>query len=388
MFQIENKRSITICAGISGTGKSTFVLRYLVNADLAARFCFDPDGEFASRLRLKAAGDIYQLSVAFPQGWVLFDPHVLFAGRVTEGFAFFCEWAFVVSERIPGAKVLVVDEVWRYCTPSTIPEELALATQTGRKRGLGLLVNTQLPNKINGSILNECSELVAFRLQHERALEKTAEFGFNAEELKTLPDLSFVATWTQAASCAGGSNCSELQARHSAEMRLIEGEQFRIVHQRSGGDLEICETDLRELQFGGQFCSLDGVRAREGNHRHSSYKQQVTITLGGTHRFPGENAEGQLLPNGGWKGDWLIWILPDPNQQIEGALFPPCDNVGVNVSAHRPFAGVLSRSLPRSAYARYRSTVGVPDARPAPILWRVWASQRRLAVPAKSTSPR
>lgn len=193
MLQIENKRSVTICAGVSGTGKSTFALRYLVNADLAARFCFDPDGEFANRLDLKPAGDIYGLCKAFVQGWVLFDPHDLFAGRVTEGFNFFCEWAYVISGRIPGSKVLVVDEVWKYCTPATIPEELALVTQTGRKRGLGLLVNTQLPHKLNGSILNECSEFVGFRLQHERALEKAADFGFNGEELRTLPDLSFVA---------------------------------------------------------------------------------------------------------------------------------------------------------------------------------------------------
>jgi hypothetical protein len=70
---------------------------------------------------------------------------------------------------------------------------LALVTQTGRKRGLALMVNTQLPNKLNGSILNEVSELVCFRLQQDKALEKVAEYGFDAEELKALSDLQFVA---------------------------------------------------------------------------------------------------------------------------------------------------------------------------------------------------
>jgi len=190
---IENKRTVTICAGVSGTGKSTFALRYLVNAPLAIRFCFDPDGEFADRLGLEPAQDAYGLGLALCNSWVIFDPHGIFPGRINEAFAFFCEWSFTVSESIPGRKCLVVDEVWKYCTPNAIPEELALVTQTGRKRGLGLLVNTQLPNKLNGSILNEVSEFVCFRLQQDKALEKAAEYGFDVEEVKALADLQFVA---------------------------------------------------------------------------------------------------------------------------------------------------------------------------------------------------
>lgn len=87
----------------------------------------------------------------------------------------------------------MVDEVWKYCTPAAIPPELALVTQTGRKRGLALMVNTQLPNKLNGSILNEVSEFVCFRLQMDNALEKVAQYGFDPGELKSLPDLSFIA---------------------------------------------------------------------------------------------------------------------------------------------------------------------------------------------------
>jgi len=192
-MNLENKRSVTICAGLSGTGKSTFTLRYLVNADLAYRFCFDPDGEFADRVALAPAADAYELGLALCNGWVLFDPHSMFAGRLDEAFAFFCEWAYTLSQSLPGRKVLVVDEVWKYCTPMAIPPELALVTQTGRKRGLALMVNTQLPNKLNGSILNEVSEFVCFRLQQDKALEKVAEYGFDTEELKGLMTLQFVA---------------------------------------------------------------------------------------------------------------------------------------------------------------------------------------------------
>lgn len=192
-LQFDSKRSVTICCGLQGTGKSTFAIRYLLNAPgLGVRFCFDPEGEFSKRLKLAPASDGYALGLQLCQGWVIFDPHLLFPGRVTEAFAFFCEWAFAKSELLPGNKVLVVDEVWKYCTPQAIPTELQLVTQTGRKRGLALLVNTQQPNKINGSILNEVSEMVCFRLQFDKALEKVQEYGFNPDELKALPDLQFV----------------------------------------------------------------------------------------------------------------------------------------------------------------------------------------------------
>lgn len=135
----------------------------------------------------------YELALQLCRGCLASDPHPLFAGRVEEGFAWFCDYAFAVSSRIPGQKCLVVDEVWKYCTPSAIPPELALVTQTGRKRNLALLVNTQLPNKINGSILNEVSELVCFRLQLDIALEKVEQYGFKPDELKALPDLDFIA---------------------------------------------------------------------------------------------------------------------------------------------------------------------------------------------------
>lgn len=192
MLSVENKRSVTIAAGLSGTGKSTFGLRWLVNDDFAVCFCFDPDGEFSQRLGIPAAEDPYALGVQLCQGFVIFDPHAMFPGRLSAGFGFFCDWAFAMSARIPGRKLLVVDEVWKYCTPKTIPEELAVVVQTGRKVGLALLVNTQRPNLLNGAILNEVSEMVCFRLQEGNALEKVSEYGFDPEELRALPDLHLI----------------------------------------------------------------------------------------------------------------------------------------------------------------------------------------------------
>ncbi|HVV00276.1 MAG TPA: hypothetical protein VHH88_02870 [Verrucomicrobiae bacterium] len=191
-MQISNKRALTIVAGVSGSGKSTFALRYLLNAKLDARFVFDLGGEYASRLRMQAAKEPYDLAIALARGWVLFDPEVLFPGQIENGFAFFAEWAFTVSQTFPGRKLFIVDEAYRYQTTNGLPAELACCVFDGRKRGLDVMFNIQAPNKLNNTILNECTEFVSFRLQSGRATEIAGERGFNPEELTRLPDLHFI----------------------------------------------------------------------------------------------------------------------------------------------------------------------------------------------------
>ena len=192
-LQIEAKRSITICAGISQTGKSTFGIRYLLNApNLKYRFIFDPEGEYCQRLKVRGAASGYDLDKQLCTGWVIFDPHILFPGDMEGALSFFCEYAFLKSERLPGRKVLGIDEVWRYCSPHGIPKALSYINQTGRRRGLGLLLNTQEPTKLHGSLLNQVSEFVCFRLQFKEHLKLVRERGFDPERVQRLPDLHFI----------------------------------------------------------------------------------------------------------------------------------------------------------------------------------------------------
>lgn len=195
-------RNVTIVAGVSSSGKSTFALRYLVNAKLTARFLFDPDagefnprlGEFADRLKLPPARDVYELGLALCDGWVPYDPHHFFPGRPEVGFQFFCEWAFEKCGEIPGEKVLVVDEAWQYCSPQSIPQELANVARTGRKVGLRLMIITQEPNRLNASLINAASEVVCFRLQSDPALNTVKrDWQMDPEEIKALAPLHFVA---------------------------------------------------------------------------------------------------------------------------------------------------------------------------------------------------
>lgn len=196
-----SRRNITVNCGMSRTGKTTLGIRYLLNAPLHYRFIFDPDpgefnpslGEYSDRLKTPAASNEIELTEALMTGLVVFDPWKMFPGEVEKAFEWFCKWVFEIALQLPGNKVFLADEVWRYCTPQAIPFHLTRIVKEGGKRGLRTLVNTQEPQRLNGRLLAEMSELICFRLQLEKALDFAEQYGFSRAEVSDLQPLQFVA---------------------------------------------------------------------------------------------------------------------------------------------------------------------------------------------------
>lgn len=191
-------RAITIVAGVSRSGKSTFALRYLCNAELAYRFIFNSElgpQSYAVRLDCDSAADEFELGMQLCSGWVVFNPHVHWPGQLAEAFNYFCDWTWRMSAKLPGRKVLVVEEAWRFVSPQRYPKELAACVQSGAAYGLGCVFNTQTPEKLPGPIQGECSEVVCFKLGAggEKSLAWAEGRGFAPEELTALPQLSYVA---------------------------------------------------------------------------------------------------------------------------------------------------------------------------------------------------
>jgi hypothetical protein len=178
---------------MTGSGKTTFAIRYLLNVTAACRFVFDDLGQVAARLKRPQAGTASELEAALASKWVLFNPHRMFPGDVTAAFAFFCQWSFDASRRGPGKKVFVADEVWRWCSPNAIPRELAIIAQMGRAETLELMCATQLPHKVHASITGQATELICFRLDERLALDRVAELGANPAQIQALPLGSFQA---------------------------------------------------------------------------------------------------------------------------------------------------------------------------------------------------
>ena len=183
----------TLLCGMTGSGKTTFALRYLLNVSAACRFVFDDLGQCAARLKLPHAGTAAELEAALATRWVIFNPHRMFPGDTAGAFRFFCQWAYDCSRRGPGKKVLLVDELWKFCSPNQIPKELAVVAQTGRVENLELLTATQLPHKIHASISGQSTELVCFRLDEPLALDKVQELGADRDAVQGLPLGSFIA---------------------------------------------------------------------------------------------------------------------------------------------------------------------------------------------------
>lgn len=176
-----------------GSGKSTFALRYLLNAPAACRFVFDDYGQAAARLKMPHASTAHELEAALATRWVLFNPHRMFAGKLDDAFRFFCRWVMETSRRGPGKKLVLVDEVWRFCTPNYIPEEFAEVAQIGRADGVELVSATQVPHKLNSSLTGMSTELVCFRLDERLALECVRSLGMDPAQVQELPLGSFIA---------------------------------------------------------------------------------------------------------------------------------------------------------------------------------------------------
>ncbi len=185
---------VTLVQGLSRTGKTTLCLRYMVSdRKLSTRFVFDPLGVMASTCGLFAAETEEELVCAAEEGFCFFDSSHLFPGQREAGFAWFAEKTYELSKKLKGRKLLFVDEVWKHCSPHSIPLPLAEWVQDGAKWGCECLFATQTPTKLNGAITGQLTEAVSFRLQERNALEYAEGLGFDAQELKALQMGKFIA---------------------------------------------------------------------------------------------------------------------------------------------------------------------------------------------------
>src|SRR6185436_659857 len=81
----------TIIVGMTGSGKTTFELAFLLNAKPACRFIFDDLYRIAPRLKLSPCYTPAQLESALPSRWALFNPSRSFVD-LKAGFRWFCRW--------------------------------------------------------------------------------------------------------------------------------------------------------------------------------------------------------------------------------------------------------------------------------------------------------
>jgi len=207
-LQLDAKPGCTLVLGESGSGKTSFALKYLVaRADFTCRFLFcEPKRDFRERLLISDCETEADCEMAVEDGFVVYYPGTMFPGDWKAGLEWFSEWSYRIASGLPGRKVLMVDEAWKHITPYALPRGVALWTQDGRSFGCETIFCATRPNKLNEALINEATEAVSFRLQGDNALQTVRkELGLDSDEVANLPLGSFVAV-----NCETGS---ELRGR-------------------------------------------------------------------------------------------------------------------------------------------------------------------------------
>ena len=189
------RRCVTLVCGSSGNGKSEFGERFVrtISASFRAVFIFDPEGEWAHRLRVRPVRTAYEIrqSVTAPRAVVCFDPSVIHRGANEAGLESFAELAFAASSKLRGRKLFVCDEVQTYTAATSIPTALKAIVQQGRRRGLESLFITNEVNQTPGAILSQVTELVAFQQASRPALALLESKGFDPQSIAALPPLHY-----------------------------------------------------------------------------------------------------------------------------------------------------------------------------------------------------
>lgn len=176
-MNLSHRPSKVLVTGASGSGKSTFATKYLVNTKAKLKLIFDHELEFALRSKLPVAQTERDLADQVKTGIVIFDPAKMFPGKADDALAFFMEWSLDLSDKVIGRKVLFVDEIQLFVDANRWPPELAKVIQTGRRYELDLLICSQQVNELHNRLRQQLTEVITFRQQDPRALEWLEQAG-------------------------------------------------------------------------------------------------------------------------------------------------------------------------------------------------------------------
>ena len=182
----------TLIVGMTGSGKTTLAIRYLLNIVPACRFLFDEGGRWSRRLPIRPCYTENECLAALATRWVLFNPARAFPDDYAAAFDWFCQFVYHCSTRGPGPKILAVSELWQWANERTMPRNFRLCTQAGREYGIQLLLDTQEPHRVNSSVIGQTTELICFRLQEPKAWDCIRELGADVEAVNNLPLGSFI----------------------------------------------------------------------------------------------------------------------------------------------------------------------------------------------------
>ncbi len=191
-LMLHHEPTKVLCVGMSGCGKTLWANQFILRSRYLYYFIFDHDGQFAQRNKLKAALTAPQMLAQLKrERFVLFNPTEMFSD-ITAGFDWFCSYAYAMSERLPGTKLIFCDELQDLTGVNRIPENVRKVLVSGRNRGLDFLACTLQYNMLHNSIRGQATVTVAFKTEEDLALKALVERGFRADEIAALKPGEYV----------------------------------------------------------------------------------------------------------------------------------------------------------------------------------------------------
>ena len=185
---IPDKELIT---GTSGSGKTTLLLKRIRENRGHYKFVFDAEGQIAFHLKCRPALTLDDCNRQIMAGVCVFNPSQLF-DDVDEGFEFFCDYTFTLSQKLPGKKWFYADEVQdhsetHYCSPW-----LRRIAQKGRWWSLDVCCISQQPNELHNKLRNTFTRVSTFQQIDDTAFVYLKRYGFQPDQVRALPPGQFI----------------------------------------------------------------------------------------------------------------------------------------------------------------------------------------------------
>lgn len=182
-----------LITGNSGTGKTTLLEKLVRKEKARWKFVYDhKHGEFSKRFGVQPCYSPEELcDQAGKGGWVVFDPIKCYPGKPEQGFAFFCDFCFCLSEQFKGRKLFVCDELQKLLDNYNEPDELLTVLDTGRVYQIDCFMITNATNGIHNRVKNQITEVYAFTQGSKNSAEWLIEKGFDGEAVLQLPKFKY-----------------------------------------------------------------------------------------------------------------------------------------------------------------------------------------------------
>jgi len=192
-LNISRKAKHLAIVGRSGTGKTTLAITQVLGQGHDRVVIADHEGEFSERLHVPLCTDWSAFYSALEtQRVICLDITEVAPGQTLETFDELAKQTLDLAKSVFDGKgmtvLFVIDEVQKYTSTSTVPENFKTLVETGRKWGVDTLSISQRPNKIHGDLLEQFTEIFFFQLKNPRSHIFGEYYGVTADEQMNLSE--------------------------------------------------------------------------------------------------------------------------------------------------------------------------------------------------------